>query len=75
MTEKERLKVVAETFKAIISHAQEGGSFRYLIYERLGFSVESGAYATLWSAGGGTISNEFELTNNSKEMNKTHKEL
>lgn len=54
-----RLAVTAWVFKHIVDHAKEGGSFRYLIYERLGF--EHDAYVPLYQAGGMTISNEFNL--------------
>ncbi len=54
-----RLAVAAWVFKAIVEHAQEGGSFRYLIYDRLGFGPD--AYLPLYEAGGMTISNEFDL--------------
>lgn len=54
-----KLAVVAWAFKAIVDHAQEGGTFRYLIYHRLGFKPD--AYVPLLDAGGMTISNEFDL--------------
>lgn len=54
-----RLAVTAQVFKAIVDHAADGGTFRYLIYERLGFGAD--AYVPLYLAGGMTISNEFEL--------------
>ena len=57
---KVRLAVTAQVFKAIVDHATEGGSFRYLIYDRLGFGPE--AYVPLYTAGGMTISNEFDLS-------------
>lgn len=56
-----RLAVAAWVFKNIVDHATEGGSFRYLIYDRLGF--ETDAYVPLYLAGGMTISNEFDLSN------------
>lgn len=55
-----RLAVAAWVFKAIVEHANEGGTFRYLIYHRLGFGPD--AYVPLYNAGGMTISNEFDLT-------------
>lgn len=58
-----RLAITAQVFKAIVDHAKEPGSFRYLIYERLGFDTE--AYVPLYWAGGMTISNEFNLTRRS----------
>ncbi len=54
-----RLAITEQVFKAIVAHATEGGSFRYLIYDRLGF--EADAYTPLYMAGGMTISNEFDL--------------
>lgn len=54
-----RLAATAYVMEAICDHAKEGGSYRYLIYERLGFDMD--AYATLYCAGGMTISNEFVL--------------
>jgi len=47
-------------FKHIYEHALTGGSFRYLIYDRLGFGPD--AYLPLYEAGGMTISNEFDLS-------------
>ena len=55
-----RLAVAAWVMEAIVAHAREGGSFRYLIYERLGFGPD--AYVPLYQAGGLTISNEFDLS-------------
>jgi hypothetical protein len=55
-----RLAVTAWVFKAIVDHASEGGTFRYLIYNRLGFGPD--AYVPLYTAAGMTISNEFDLT-------------
>ena len=55
-----RLAITAHVFEKILEHAKEGGSFRYLIYERLGFGPD--AYLPLYQAGGMVISNEFNLT-------------
>jgi hypothetical protein len=56
-----RLAVTAQVFAAIVDHAKPpGGSFRYLIYDRLGFQPD--AYLPLYEAGGMVISNEFDLT-------------
>ena len=55
-----KLAVTAWVFDAIVKHAEEGGSFRQLIYGRLGF--ESDAYYPLYVAGGMTICNELDLT-------------
>ena len=54
-----RLAVAAWVMKAICEHAREGGTFRHLIYTRLGFGPD--AYLPLYLAGGLEISNEFEL--------------
>ena len=53
-----KLAVTRWVMKHIVEHAREGGSYRYLIYERLGFGPE--AYAPL-CRDGLTISNEFDL--------------
>lgn len=54
-----KLAVTAWVFQHIVDHALQGGSYRTLIYDRLGFGPE--AYAPLYSAGGMTISNEFDI--------------
>lgn len=54
-----RLAVTAWVIRNIVEHAEQGGSYRYLIYDRLGFSTD--AYVPLYEAGGMTISNEFDL--------------
>lgn len=53
-----KLAVTKWAMKHIVAHAREGGSYRYLIYDRMGFGPE--AYAPLCSDGM-TISNEFDL--------------
>lgn len=53
-----RLAVTQWVMNAIVDHAREGGSYRYLIYDRLGFGPE--AYVPLCSSGL-TISNDFDL--------------
>lgn len=53
-----KLAVTKWAMKHIVDHAREGGTYRYLIYDRLGFGPE--AYAPLCSDGI-TISNEFDL--------------
>lgn len=55
-----RLAVAAWVFSHIVEHAEQGGSFRYLIYDRLGFGLD--AYVPLYEVGGMTISNEFDLS-------------
>ena len=54
-----RLAVVRWAMKHIVDHAKEGGSYRYLIYDRLGFDMD--AYGVLQNAGALEISNEFDL--------------
>lgn len=54
-----RLAVTAWVFERLVDHATEGGTFRHLIYDRLGFAADS--YVPLYDAGGLTISNEFSL--------------
>jgi hypothetical protein len=56
---KTKLAVTAWVFEHILAHGQSGGSFRYLIYDRLGFGVD--AYVPLCLAGGIEISNEFDM--------------
>jgi hypothetical protein len=53
-----KIAVTRWAMKHIVDHAKEGGSYRYLIYDRMGFDVS--AYAPL-CADGLTISNEFDL--------------
>lgn len=50
-----RLAVTAWVFRQLCAHAREGGSFRHLIYDRLDFGLD--AYATLYIAGGMSLSN------------------
>jgi len=52
-----KLAVTRWVFKHIAAHGAESGSYRYLIYERLGFGPD--AYAPLCSDGL-FISNEFD---------------
>lgn len=53
-----KLAVVRWAMKHIVRHASEGGSYRYLIYDRLGFELD--AYAALLDDGM-IISNEFDI--------------
>ena len=55
-----KLAVTAWVFQKIVEHGDNPGSFRYLIYDRMGFGPD--AYIPLYEAGGMTISNEFDLT-------------
>lgn len=54
-----KLAVTAWVIRNIVDHAKGGGSFRYLIYERLGFKLD--AYIPLYEAGGMDITNNFDL--------------
>ena len=54
-----RLAVVRWAMKHIVDHAKEGGSYRYLIYDRLGFDMD--AYDALLESGM-VISNEFSIS-------------
>ena len=57
-----QLAAAAFVIKKIVDHGREGGTFRYLIYDRLGFGPE--AYVPLYLAGGMHIANDFDLNNN-----------
>lgn len=53
-----KLAVTEWVLKHVAAHGVEGGSYRYLIYERLGFDTD--AYVPLLDAGM-FISNEFDV--------------
>lgn len=53
-----KLAITAWVMEHIVDHAKEGGTYRYLIYDRLGFDLD--AYGVLLDHGM-TISNEFDL--------------
>ena len=55
-----RLAITAWVMEKILEHANDGGSYRYLIYDRLGFDMD--AYGVLQGAGALEISNEFDLS-------------
>ena len=59
LTDEQRMAVASWVFQTLCDHAREGGTFRHLIYDRLGFGPE--AYVALCESGGLTISNEFRL--------------
>lgn len=61
-----RLAVAAWVIEHIVAHGREGGSFRYLIYDRLGFGPD--AYVPLYQAGGMEISNYFDLSSQKHEQ-------
>jgi hypothetical protein len=54
-----KLAITQWVMKHIVDHARDGGSYRYLIYDRLGFDAD--AYGVLLDDGM-TLSNEFDLT-------------
>lgn len=54
-----RLAVACWVIQHICAHARERGSYRYLIYDRLGFGPD--AYVPLQFAGALDVSNEFNL--------------
>ena len=60
MTPEQRLAAADVIFRAIDDHAREGGSFRKLIYDRLGLYTD--AYSVLYCAGGMNLSNEYTLS-------------
>lgn len=55
---KTRIAFAAWVMKHVVDHARDGGSFRYLIYDRLGLDLS--AYCALCDDGI-IISNEFDL--------------
>lgn len=63
-----RLAATAHVFRAVCEHARGGGTYRHLIYERLGFDLD--AYGPLYEAGGMTISNDFVLGHGDDEKDE-----
>ena len=55
---KVKLAITRHVMNKIVEHAISGGSYRSLIYDKLGFGLDS--YSYLYPVGM-TISNEFEL--------------
>ena len=60
LTYDQKLAATAFVFEKVCEHAHEGGTFRALIYHRLGFNYD--AYVLLYGSGGMTISNNFNLS-------------
>lgn len=58
--EGDRIAIAVQVIRGILDNAREGGTFRYLIYDRLNFSPET--YVPLYYAGGMQISDSFVLT-------------
>lgn len=63
LDDETKISVTRWVFKHVVDHAKEGGSYRYLIYDRLGFGME--AYVPLCEDGM-TISNCFDIANMDK---------
>ncbi|KKM94591.1 hypothetical protein LCGC14_1196690 [marine sediment metagenome] len=59
LTDIEKLGATAFIFKKISEHGRESGSFRFLIYARLGFDTD--AYSVLLESGGLDISNNLVI--------------
>ena len=59
LTDIEKLGATAFIFKKISEHGRESGSFRFLIYTRLGFDTD--AYSVLLESGGLDISNNLVI--------------
>ena len=53
--EKPTIEQVAWVFEKIIKNAKENGSFRYLIYDQMGFGFD--AYVPLYTAGAMAVNN------------------
>jgi hypothetical protein len=53
-----KLDIAAWVISKIDDHGNDPGSFRYLIYDRLGFGPE--AYVPLYEAGGMNITNGLD---------------
>ena len=60
LTDEQKLAAAEWVISNVVEHGRDGGSFRYFIYDRLGFGPE--AYLPLYMAGGMEITNNFDLT-------------
>ena len=58
LSPSDRLAVTAWVLRHLADQSEEGGSFRVLIYNRLGFPTD--AYAPLYRAGGQALTNALE---------------
>jgi len=63
-----KLAVACWVMKHVYAHAKEGGTYRYLIYHRLGFGPDS--YAPMMFADALNISNEFTLPSEGSESDQ-----
>jgi len=74
-----KLDIAAWVISKIDEHGKNPGSFRYLIYDRLGFDFD--AYVPLYLAGGMNITNELDYSYREniaevvKKQNLDNKEL
>lgn len=59
VTTETKIAVAAWLLKHLVEHAQDGGSFRELVYKRL--KLPMAAYTPLLNAGGMTVSTHFTL--------------
>ena len=55
----------AWVFKCIVENAKEGGTFRHLIYDKLGFGTDE--YEELYMAGGMAITNNLTALDESSQ--------
>ena len=65
LSNNQRIASTMIIFEAIRDHIKQGGTYRYLIYDRLGFDLD--AYVPLYSSGGLTISNFINTYNKYEE--------
>jgi len=61
LTDDQRIASAMVIFEAIHKHIEMGGTFRHLIYDKLGFDMN--AYLPLYSSNGLTISNFINTYN------------
>ena len=61
LTNDQRIAATMIVFEKIREHIEKGGTYRYLIYNRLRFGYD--AYVPLYSSGGLTISNFINTYN------------
>lgn len=72
MTEKPTIEQTAWVIEKLVEHLRDGGSFRKLIYDRMGYGPES--YQPLFLAGGVALSNLFfEVQEREKEREGSEK--
>lgn len=64
---EKRLQVAVFLGKALVDHAMDGGTYRYLIYERLGFDCDAYGYLLDYYM---TISNEFIISRSKTKQNE-----